>query len=180
MTVNTTELGKSWTGGALPKKALIFLIGETAGKALNVRYTACAAYEGDIDIAKLLSDKPTGKPVYHKHANKNPEPTALSLRIDEDIYLGFILSKSMDTEFADVPFSGGYADAAQDYMQATKVTDTTAYMLVRGSQFPRTDCCKPFNIHLVATGTFANGVAYSTPIILDPDGRYPDGGGTPG
>lgn len=179
MTVNTTPLGKVWNGGALPTKAMIFVIGETAGKALNVRYTAGATYTGDIDMTKLLATKPTGKALYHKKSNTNPEPTALSVRIEEDVYLGFILSKSMDTSFADIPFSGGYADAAQDYMQATKVSDTTAYMLVRGSQFPRPDCCKPFNIHLVATGTFGNGVVYSTPIILDPDGRIPDGGGTP-
>lgn len=179
MTVSTIELGKSWTGGDLPKKAMIFVIGETANKALNVRYTAAETVTGTIDIDRLLSTKPTGEAVYHKKANKNPEPTALSVRIEDDIYLGVILDEKMGAEFADVPFSGGYAGAAQDYMQATKVSPTTAYMLVRGSQFPRPECCKPFNIHLVASGTFKNGVAYSTPIILDPDGRYPDGGGTP-
>jgi hypothetical protein len=179
MTVSTIALGKEWTG-PLPTKALIFVIGETAGKALNVRYTAVGSYSGEIDMPELLAKKPTGKAVYHNKKNSNPEPTALSVRIEDDIYLGFILSKSMDTSFADVPFSGGYADAAQDYMQVTRVSDTSAYMLVRGSQFPRPDCSKPFNIHLVATGTFGDGVAYSTPIIIDPDGRWPDGGGTPG
>ncbi len=179
MTVNTTALDKKWTGD-LPKKAMILVIGETAGRALNVRYTAAATFDGAIDIEKLLAKKPTSKSVYHKHSNTNPVPTALSLRIEEDMYIGFILSKSMDTAFADMPFSGGSADAANYYMQPTKIKPTKAYMLVRGSAFPRPDCCIPFNIHLVASGDFGDGIAYSTPIILDPDGRFPDGGGTPG
>ncbi len=171
-------MGGDWPADT-PQLAWVFKIGESAGKALNVRYTAAAKYTGSIDMPTLLKTNPGGKARYHKASNKNPTPTALSLRVEEDLYLGFILAKSMDVVFDDVPFSGGSSDAASAYFEVTRVSDTTAYMMVRGSQFPRGGCCYPFNIHLLAKGQFDDGVAYVTPIILDPDTRIPDGGGAP-
>lgn len=174
MSDNKFPMGGDWPA-ATPELAWVFKIGETAGKALNVRYIAAAKYTGTIDMPTLLKINPAGKTRYRNAPNKNPTPTALSLRVDEDLYLGFILANSMDVEFADVPFSGGSAGATDAYFQITRVDDRRAYMMVRGSQFPAGGCCYPFNIHLVAKGSFANGVEYVTPIILDPDTRIPDG-----
>lgn len=179
MSVQTFPMGGDWSG-ELPQLAWVFEIGEQKGKALNIVYTGGAKHKGVIEMPKLLDTTPTGKTKFHKEANKNPEPTALSLRIDEDLYLGFRLAKSMDVDFAAIPFTGGDDKSVNAYFEVTRVTDRTAYMLVRGSQFPKGGCCYPFNIHLVAIGTFDDGVAYATPIILDPDGRYPDGSGPPG
>lgn len=174
MSENRFPMGGDWPA-AIPELAWVLKIGETAGKALNVRYVASATYTGKIDMPTLLGTNPGGKTRFRNAPNKNPTPTALSLRVDQDLYLGFILAKSMDVVFADVPFSGGSAEAASAYFEVTRVDDRRAYMMVRGSQFPRGGCCYPFNIHLVAKGSFADGVNYVTPIILDPDTRIPDG-----
>jgi hypothetical protein len=175
MSESRFPIGGDWPA-APPELAWVFKIGETAGKALNVRYVAAATYTGKIDMPALLAINPGGKSNFRKAPNSNPTPTALSLRVDQDLYLGFILARSMDVIFADAPFSGGSAEASSAYFAMTRVDDRRAYMMVRGSQFPRGGCCYPFNIHLVATGTFADGVSYVTPIILDPDTRIPDGG----
>lgn len=179
MSEHRYAMGGNWPGET-PQLAWVLKIGESAGKALNVRYTAAAKYTGPIDMKQLLKNNPGGKARFHKAANKNPTPTALSLRVEDDLYLGFILAKSMDVVFADVPFSGGSAEATSVYYEVTRLSDTTAYMMVRGSQFPAGGCCYPFNIHLLAKGQFDDGVDYVTPIILDPDTRQPDGSGPPG
>lgn len=174
MSESRFPMGGQWPA-ATPQLAWVLKIGETAGKALNVRYVAAATYTGKIDMPALLATNPGGRTRWQSAPNNNPRPTALSLNVDQDLYLGFILAKSMDVEFAAVPFSGGSAEAASAYFEVTRVDERRAYMMVRGSQFPRGGCCYPFNIHLVAKGSFADGTEYVTPIILDPDTRIPDG-----
>lgn len=167
----------TWSGER-PKLAWIFEIGDAQGSGFNVRYGAAQKYSGSIDMAALLANPPTGKPTYNDAANKNPMPSALSLSVGENIYLGFRLAKKLDAGFSATPFSAGNAAAASVYADVTRVSDVAAYMLVRGSAFPRPDAWFPFNIHLEAEGKIGQ-VSYVTPIILDPDTRYPDGAGPP-
>lgn len=179
MSKTIVDLKGSWAGPA-PQLAWIFGLGETAGRALNIVYTAGRIVNGVIDMPAELAKGPgKKKPKYNNEPNKNPTPTALSLCVDQDMYIGFVLDKSMGVVFADDPFSGGYIGSDADYLSATRVSATTAYFIVRGSSFGPGEYSKPFNINLVANGDFGDGVAYSTPIILDPDSRKPDGQGPP-
>jgi hypothetical protein len=174
MIVNPIGLGGQWPGTA-PQLAWVLLLQEMPGAAMNVVVKAAQSYSGVIDMPALLAQKPKKTFDWTKGSNKAP-PTALSMHVTQDMYVGFILSDKMGVKFADQPFSGGAADAANFWFQPTRVSDTTAYLMVRGSMFNPAGCVHPFNIHLVATGTFADGTPYSTPIIIDPDGRLPDGG----
>jgi hypothetical protein len=174
MIVNPIALGKDWAG-PLPQVAWTMLLQEMPGKAMNVQVKAAQRFTGAIDMPTLLGKKPVGSFNWTTGSNKH-QPTAMSMRIDADMYVGFILSDKMGGQFADIPFSGGAANSAEYWIAPTKVSETTAFLMVKGSMFDPNSCFHPFNIHLVATGTFSDGTAYRTPIILDPDGRQPDGG----
>ena len=175
----SVELTKQWPG-AQPQLAWIFSVGETAGKALNIVYKNAHSVTGAINMpAELAAGAGNKAPVYASSPNRNPTPTALSLKANQDLILGFVLDAKMGAIFADAPFSGGYRGAENDYYSVTRVSDTTAYLVIKGSSFGAGDYSKPFNIHLVAKGTQGNNVAYVTPLIIDPDTRWPDGWGPP-
>ncbi len=176
MIVNPIALGGAWEGDR-PKEAWVLLLQEQHGRALNVEVKAGATFTGSINMAELLKSTPKGSFGWRKAANKNPTPTALSLLVDRDLYIGFMLSPAMGVEFAETPFTGGAIDVGKYWFEPTRNSATTAWLMARGSAFPEGDFVMPFNIHLVATGTFNDGTRYVTPLILDPDGRKPDGGG---
>lgn len=179
MSVTGVKLDGQWPGSP-PKLAWIFSLGETPGRALNIVYKNGRSVSGVIDMpAELRAGAGNKAPVYNNAPNSNPTPSALSLSCNQDIYLGFVLDAKLGATFADVPFSGGYPGAAADYLSVTRVSDTLAYVMVRAGSFGPGQFCKPFNIHLLAKGTNGSGVAYVTPIIIDPDTRQPDGSGPP-
>ena len=179
MSRTSVALPGTWAGAA-PQLAWIFSLGEAPGRALDIVYKSGRSVSGAINMpAELAAGAGNKAPVYNNAPNKNPTPSALSLSCNQDVYLGFVLDGKSGAVFADVPFSGGYAGAATDYLSVTRVSDTTAYVIVKGSSFGPGDYSKPFNIHLVAKGKQGNGVAYSTPLIIDPDTRQPDGWGPP-
>lgn len=180
MSRTSIALSGTWSGPT-PKLAWILGIGETPGKALNIIYTAGRSVTGTIDMAaELRAGAGSKKMNYNSVPNKNPTPSALSLAVNQDVYLGFILDPRLGASFAQVPFSGGYVGADADYLSVTRVNDTQAYLIVKGSAFGSGEYCKPFNIHVEAKGTQGNAVPYVTPLIIDPDTRWPDGPNPPG
>ena len=179
MSRTSVALTKQWSGPQ-PQLGWIFSLGETPGKALNIIYKNARSVTGAIDMpAELRTGAGNKAPNYASAPNRNPTPTALSLKVNQDMYLGFVLDPKLGAIFADAPFSGGYSGSDGDYFSVTRVTDTTAYLIIKGSSFGAGDYSKPFNIHLVATGTQGNNVAYATPLIIDPDTRWPAGWGPP-
>ena len=179
MSVSGVKLDGKWAGSP-PKVAWIFSLGETPGRALNIVYKHARSVTGVINMpAELAAGAGNKAPVYNNAPNTNPTPSALSLSCNQDIYLGFVLDPKLGVEFDDLPFSGGYPGAAADYLSVTKVSATTAYVMVKAGSFGPGQFCKPFNIHLLAKGTQGNGVAYVTPLVIDPDTRIPDGSGPP-
>lgn len=169
-------LTQRWAGPQ-PTQGYIVKIADAPGRAMNVVYSAGRAISGSFDIVAELNAGAGSKAMTYVNApNKNPTPTSLSLHVNGDLVVGIKLAKSLGVVFAANPLSGGYACANEDYFSVTRVSDTQAYVIIKGAGFAQGECVKPFNIHLVGIGEFDDNIAYATPIILDPDGRYPDGG----
>lgn len=171
------ELDKAWDG-PLPDTAWIIEIDALPGGGQGIGFAAKAGRSvkgSSIDMRSELA-KGAGSSKLKTYKGNNPKkPSALSLCMSEDVILGIILGNKLGATFDELPFSGGYDGADDDYLGMVRVSSTTAYVVVPASKFG-TAYVKPFNIHLDVTGKNGDGTETVTQIILDPDTRLPPPG----
>ena len=173
------ELEKPW-GGAPPQLAWIMQL--TAGSAGGFSYGNARKVAGEaIDIEAELKAGAGERPAEFqsgKESQGNP-PSALSLTGNETMYLGLELVGPKELEFdAAGPFSQGDAKAEQGFFNSVRIAPNLAYVIVNASEFGK-EFVRKFNIHVVSNGSFPDGSASTTPIIIDPDVRIPPPGYNP-
>ena len=183
---NAKDLSTGWTGPA-PTTGYILELDPVQGGSIGLKVKNAAKWTaGGTSYLNALKQGAGSGGVKTVTGGTKQSPLSVRLPTDGngkyvDFYLGFELKKSKKIDFdSSGPFSTGDSGAAIYFAAADSFVDGDhAYFLVKGSSLTGSTVKPvPFNIHLVSHDEI-DGQDMVTPIIFDPDIRWPEGSGPP-
>lgn len=196
-------VSENWDGGAgfsRPDRLVLMTLQKGRGKSFDVVFGKrsqvfrdvgnLSAAELDATISSGIRP-PSAKDIVHRSPHANRPRTTLSLASQGSFYVALALTGDLKVKakFADKPF-GANADKIDDLAEApikyfwwSHVLNNGRIAVMAAHNPIGNTIVIPYNINLIVTGGSGSGdnvdhydgVQCETPIIIDPDMRWPDG-----